>query len=213
MPVIKKIKRKHRLYRQFEADIWGDYTMHIQDNWIGRFLLMVYREKIESVEETDNIYRVDDLIPSRKAKKREWRFLRLKRLKLYYWFLGHKQFRNIDYKARRKEGPVVSHFIMFMESRLSVLVYRLYFVENIFLVRKFLWKQNLVVNKKIQVMPNARVWYLDVIQVIPSLESVVRNNVFKWIDNGFIYNYVPRYFFMNYMLMYGYVIHFLNYKI
>lgn len=141
MPIIKKIKRKYRLYRQFETDIWGNNVINLNNSNICRFIILLYLEKMDSSENKEEyFYRVDFMEPKRKPKKREWRFLRLKRLKLYYWFLGHKQMISLDRKARRKEGPCLSHFILCIESRLSVLVYRFILYPIYFMLRNFYCK-------------------------------------------------------------------------
>jgi len=91
----KTIRRRFRLYRQFETDIWGTYLIPIpknkgQINIIGRFLFEIYKEKWNKwkSKKKEYIYRIDITTPERKIKKRSWKFLRLKRIRLFYFFFN-----------------------------------------------------------------------------------------------------------------------------
>ena len=49
------------------------------------------------------IYRIDLSPPVKLFYKRNFWYLTLKRVKLYYWFLSERQFRKLDAKARSKQ--------------------------------------------------------------------------------------------------------------
>lgn len=133
----------------------------------------------------------------------------MKRLKLFYLFVSHRYFRIMDKKARGKQGNSLGHFIIFLEGRAAVISYRLFFVENIFYVKRFLFLQNLMVNKKVIIYPNFHIKLFDIIQVTSiSLEQKIRLDVLEKIKNGQIYTMVPRYIAMNYGLMFGYMYRF-----
>ena len=112
----------------------------------------------------------------------------------------------MDKEARKKEGSKVGYFIMFVECRASMLAYRLYFVKNIFEVKKFLFEGKLMINKKILWMPNERIKLFDIIQLTSNvLEKFVKINIIKKLKSGAIYTGIPRYIFYNYALMFGYI--------
>ena len=84
--------------------------------------------------------------------------------------------------------------------------YRLYFVKNIFEVKKFLFHKNLMVNKKLVDFPNYKIRMYDIIQVRSEfLEKIIKLRLLINLKNSIIYTPVPRFIFMNYKLMYGYI--------
>jgi hypothetical protein len=96
-----------------------------------------------------------------------------------------------------------------LECRASVISYRLYFVKNIFEVKRFLFRKNLVVNKKTVGLPNFYINMFDIIQVSSSyLEHIIKLRVLKNLKDGVIYTPVPRYIYMNYIFMFGFIFRF-----
>lgn len=80
MPGLKPIRRKFRLYRQFEADIWGNYSLNFQNTILGRYILMLFKEKtnnislnrkkkVKNAKNKRFIYRVDFNNPKRLMKR------------------------------------------------------------------------------------------------------------------------------------------------
>ena len=130
----------------------------------------------------------------------------MKRLKLFYFFISRSNFVKIDKAARRKQGNALGNFIIFLECRVAVISYRLHFVENVFEVRRFLYLENLMVNKKIISLPNISIKIFDIIQLTDkALEISVKHSLLQKIRNGFVYAGIPRYMQMSFSLMFSYI--------
>lgn len=208
MVVVRKVQRRYRLYERFETDIWGNNLLEWQNTKIGRLILMYYKEKVEYIRKRRYryIYRIDEVKPRRKKVRRSWKFLQMKRIKLHYRFVSHRRFRLLDKQARRKLGFSLGHFIINLECRASVMCYRLYFVKNIFEVKKFLFHKNLMVNKKLVNFPNYKIRMYDIIQVRSELlEKIIKIRLLKNLKYSIVYTPVPRFIFMNFSLMYAYI--------
>jgi ribosomal protein S4 len=115
-------------------------------------------------------------------------------------------FKKIDEKARRKRQHNLSFFILYLECRASVIIYRLLFVLSIFEVKKFIEKRLFLINKKPAKILSTKVWFYDILQVSTKLkEKQIRFNLKSNLRKGAIYAKNPRYIYMNYGLFYGFI--------
>ena len=87
-----------------------------------------------------------------------------------------------------------------------MIVYRLFFTENIFSVKKFVYDGNFVINKKPLNLLSQQIWMYDIIQVVNYyVEIKIKSQILLWMKRGSILNKVPRFIFMNYTFMFGYI--------
>ena len=137
---LKIIWRKTRLYKRFEMDIWGFYTLGAkQDTRIAK-LFMYWAEdaaKKRNQRRIRYIYRIDLTEPSRVVRRQKWDFTTRKLSRLFYLTLSYAQFRKLAYVASRREGSWESNFILLVENRLIFMLYRMQVSLNVFDLRFF----------------------------------------------------------------------------
>lgn len=202
------LQKKLRLYKMFEADIWGDQMMDFKDNKIGRYLFNKLKSKLIRFYKAKRryIYRIDIIERSVKVRRRNWKYLTYKRARLFYWFFNYKMLKKIDNKARRKRQHNLAFFILYLECKASIIIYRLFFVLSIFEVKKFIERKLFLINKKPAKLLTTKVWFYDLLQVSTKLkEKQIRFNLKTRIKKGAIYTKNPRYIYMNYGLFYGFI--------
>jgi len=88
----------------------------MRNNTVGRYLMALFKAKYKPVNTWKKryIYRIDLKPVAKLIYKRNFWYLTLKRVKLYYWFLSERQFRKLDAKARSKQALIlhISFFIL-----------------------------------------------------------------------------------------------------
>lgn len=203
----QRVLFKYRLYRQFEADIWGIQYLTLQRNWKGRFILMLFSEKLfyQMSQGSRFVYRIDLNKPRRIPRKRNWKFLQLKRIKLFYWYFTHSQFRQFDRLGRRKEGFEGSNFVISLENRVSAFLYRLNFFHSVFEILLFLRKHLCIINKRSISLPNYFIKFGYIVTFPKNIHKLLRYRIFKRFAAGTIFSNIPRYMHFSYKLMFGIV--------
>lgn len=204
----KTIWRKFRLYKRFELDIWGFYTMRPnKNNKISKLFNAWHLEKSQYLrnKRLRYIYRIDLDKPARVRKRHKWRFLSRKLTKLFYMTLTKRQSRKLARVASRKEGSWESNFIMLIEGRIISVLYRMQFLLNVFELRFFIRGGNVLVNNKLLTYHNAAITYADIVRLKKWTSHNIRYALIKRLrDMSFFFN-IPRYMIISYKLMFGFI--------
>jgi ribosomal protein S4 len=151
------------------------------------------------------IYRIDLDQPSRNRKRQKWRFVTRRLSRLFYLTLAYSQFRRLAYSASRKEGSWGGNFIMLVENRVIGMLYRMQILINIFELRQFVLMGKVLVNNKRLTYYNAAVGYGDIIRFDYRLSVFLRYDIQQRFKRKGLYFNTPRYMFVSYKLMFGFV--------
>ena len=103
------------------------------------------------------IYRIDLYDPKRKIKRRKWRFVSLRVLKFFYISLSHRHFRRYGRLALRQNGTFSTNYLFFLEGRLASMLYRMRFIQNVFIIKQFIVYGHVIVGRRLQTFPNYNV--------------------------------------------------------
>ncbi len=87
------------------------------------------------------------------------------RLRKYYGNIGERQFRNLYKKAAHRSGDTGENLILYLESRLDAVVYRMKFVPTVFSSRQFINHGHITVNGQRVNIPSYQVKPGDLIAV------------------------------------------------
>ena len=107
--------------------------------------------------------------------------------------------------ASKKEGSWESSFIMLVENRIIGMLYRMQVIVNIFELRLFILSGKVIVNNKKLTYYNAPVGYGDIVRFDSRLSTFLRYSVIKRFAKRALYFNIPRYMFVSYKLMFGFV--------
>jgi small subunit ribosomal protein S4 len=123
----KVLKAKFKVSRRLGCSIWGDEKDPVHKK--------NYKPGQHSDSRRSNSDYGSHLISKQK-------------LKVHYGRIGEKQFRNTFKLAAKKTGNTGENFIVLLESRLDVAVYRMGFAPSIFAARQFVSHGHILVNSK-----------------------------------------------------------------
>lgn len=94
---------------------------------------------------------------------------------------------------------------MLIENRVAGILYRMHFLSNIFELRHFILTGNVLLENKLVTYYNAPVSYGEIIRLRTFTSKNIKLNIIKrFVRGGFYFN-VPRYLYVSYKLMFGFV--------
>lgn len=206
--LLRMVWRKVRLYKRFEIDIWGFRLLSLgEKNKVNRLFNFWDAERAEMLKQrrARYIYRIDRDQPARKRKRQKWHFVVRRLSRLFYLTLSYSQFRKLARTASRLEGSWESSFIMLIENRVMGMLYRMQFLMSVFELRPFILRGRVLVNNKKITYYNAAVNYGDVMRIGYRESIFLRYDIFERFARGSLYFTIPRYMFISYKLMFGFV--------
>ena len=126
-------------------------------------------------------------------------------LKSYFLFVKHSQFRKWGFLAKKKEGTFEGNYLLYVEGRIFSVVYRMNVVVNMFMLRNFIIANNVFVNNKLVSYLNYHVKLYQIITFVRPMCFLLRLNLYKRLKQKNFIFLVPRYFIINYALMFGFM--------
>jgi len=207
--MILLIKKKCKIYRRFELDIWGLSYIDLRakkniyfKSWYLRFFFKIYLKRIERrwKRRRRYIYRIDiiDIIEIKKKYNKRWLSIRLTRL--YFLTLQNYQFRQLFYKARKLNGDLESNYCFLLECRLLPLFYRTNFIGNLFEIIRFIKKNNVLINFKCL---NSIVNLGSIITFKKRELKYIKNLLKKRLKLDAILFNTPKYLFISFRFFFG----------
>lgn len=133
------------------------------------------------------------------------RFLERKKLSFFYGNLTKKQLQKIRNQAKSAHSRTAEKFLALLESRLDVILYRIYFCESISASRQLIAHSNVLVNGVITRQPGFLLKPGDTISIVNSEINKTKNQIIQKLISGGVCSYLgdlslkkqPRFLFTN----------------
>jgi ribosomal protein S4 len=202
----KLIKYRFKLYKRFELDVWGLLNNNpIFGHPVVRFFQDSYRPRAERAKQRVRqfIYRIDVINPDKMHKRKKWKFISMQLVRLFYRGVNQKKIFKFSRVAAAIDGLWVDNFLMFVESRIATILYRINWIPNILYLKQFLSHAGVMVNFKVPLNSNFIVRSSSFIHLTSQALIQVKTNLYYRLINNMIYFNAPRYAFVNYKLMFA----------
>lgn len=108
------------------------------------------------------------------------------KLKLFYGNLTESFFKNTYLEANRLKGLISNNFILLLERRLDIIIYRLNFAESIFQARQLINHGHILVNSKVITIPSFLIQKQDLITVSDYIKPKIKKNIYINLKNKLI---------------------------
>lgn len=146
------LKPKCKYYKKYGVDIW-DLCKFIKDYndkriWVF-YIRYVKRREYYFKQFKRYVFRIDIIEKKVKYKRKNYRFISIRLLRLYYIFVKDRQFRKFAYKAKKMLGVFESNYCFLLECRLICYIYRMNFVFSIFDSINMLKRTGFIIKKRI----------------------------------------------------------------
>lgn len=197
-----KLKEKNKLCRKYTQDIFGYLIKKRKINKVLTYLIKLKKEKWQKFKP----FYLDINAPRPLKKRRSrTRFCKnldiLKKLNFFYGGLRRKKIKQIGFIAKKKKGIFLDNFLLLLELRLSVIIFKMNFCNTILEAIHLIYAGYVLVNKTIIKNINYNLKIGDVIEVI----NFKRKNYYlKFIKNCLkkkIIELQTHYLIINYELM------------
>lgn len=201
--MVLQVKRKMKIYRRFEKDIWGLARTNLSaDSKYLQFLQKLFLFKQLRRRQGVGTFVYDQvMIFKRKDKKRmKKRFVSLRLVKLYYVILSYKQLRKLGTFAARADGFFQNNFCYFLEGRLCTIIYRTNFVRTLFEALDLIRYSKVWVNKALISAPNYRLRIGDILTFRVSQADFFRSFLLLRFKRKGVFFSTPRFLFVSYKL-------------
>jgi len=237
-----------KLYRAFEDDVWGRFIYkNINFNERYRFLLgapikkhryknmsrmwgLIKKRQFPSCikkswkdKEKHNILRLDIINPRKKTKRfthKNLAAINAKKFRGFYQDIRILQLKRVIREYKKENLNKYKIFLLCLESRLDVMIYRLHFVNSIGDARQLISHGNITVNGTIVNQRNYQLKALDVVSSILAQRTFfLRNIMYRLLPFKLkeILYYYPSYYEVNYRILsatfLGYNINFTEFNI
>ena len=203
----KIIKHRFKLYRRFETDIWGKFTVNPAFNHtMVKYFQDLEKYKTEKIKRRGKkfVYRIDVANPDRIFKRKKWKFFSMNLLKFFYWGIKQKPIFYLIQRAHSKPGFWVNYFLWILESRISTFLYRINWVPNVLFMNQFLRSGEVVVNRGSVYNINERINLFDIVELRPTSSETIKKDLFIRIETGAVWFNTPRYIFLNSKFMFAF---------
>ena len=200
------VKNRSKFYNKTYLDVWGQNLLYIKykSNKYWRYLFYYWGQRVakRKLYLKEFVYYLGEKVTFRKKKKYKLKYMGPRFLYNYYLIIRRNMFRKYMYKARRKTGSILKHYLIFIEGRLFMLIYRSYFITNIFKIKHIIDRGIFSVNGVIQHYSNYNVKPGEIIQVSFKYKELFLIDLKIRLKRGQILRRVKNYLFINYKFMF-----------
>jgi len=177
-------------------------------SWVLRFFFKIYQKSRERYRKYRRrfLYRIEIIEKRYKKIKNMKRFISLRVSRLYFLILKDYQFRIIFKKALRLDGNMEENYVIFLECRLSPLIYRCNFVHDILNLTRFVKYNSILINYKLKNSPNLIVRHGQLISLANRKIRfrIERELLWRLKKRAILFN-TPKYLFVSYIFFFAYL--------
>jgi ribosomal protein S4 len=197
-----KLKEKNKLCRKYTQDIFGNLIKKKKINKVIIYLLKLKKEKWERFKPFYLDINVPKPLKRRKSRTRFCKNLDiLKKLSFFYGGLRKKKIKQIGFIAKKKKGIFLDNFLLLLELRLCVIIFKMNFCKTILEAIHFIYAGYILVNKTVIKNINYIVKIGDVIEVINYKRKYFYINFIKNCFKKQLLELQTHYLIINYELM------------
>jgi ribosomal protein S4 len=184
-------------------DIWGVSFTYKKPTREVKFVKMLEQEQAfrRWYYRKEFVYSFKKRIRFRRAKKSKDDFLFPRFLKHFYLILKLSDFRKMQKKATKKGDNFEPTYITLLECRLFMIVFRVHWITNIFMIRSMVDNGMFTINGETRRHSNIVAKVGDIIGVHQSFIDLVRYDVLLRYINNIIFWNTPDFMFLNYSFM------------
>lgn len=186
-------------------DIWGHSFIYKRPTRETELIKMMEEERIARkwYYKREFIYTFRKKIKFRRKKRIKKRYLLPRYLKHYYLILKMDQFRRFQKLAINKKGNFDANYITFVECRIFMMVYRLNFVNNLFMIKSLVDAGIFTINNVIKYHSNVVAHLGDVISIVDDCKELIRHDMILRFQYDIIFFRTPIYLMLNYKFLFS----------
>ena len=199
------VRNRSKFYRRTMMDVWGMSITYKKPTKEIKFIKMMEQEKLfrKWYYRREFVYSFRKKIKFKRKKEDKKRYLYPRFLKHFYLILNLDDLRKMQAIATKKKENFESTFLKLLECRLFMVVFRLNWITNIFMIKSMIDHGIFTLNGKVKKHSNVVFKIGDIIGVNDVYrELLIYDLILRYKKNIIFWN-TPSYFFLNYKFMFG----------
>ena len=207
--MICSVKNRKKFFCKNVIDVWGFTILYRKPSKMMKFIKSMSTENIKRrwFYRKEFAYTFRKRIKFKRKKEEELDYLLPRILKHYYIVLRPVDFKRHQKIALRKGRLFEQNFLNFVEGRLFMLIYRLNFVNNLFMIKTLLDLGLFTINNKVKYHIHAMANVGDLISVKKEYIDILRNDLILRMQNNVIFWIVPRFLMVSFKLMFAILVY------
>jgi ribosomal protein S4 len=194
------VKRRNKFYKQVLLDVWGYHKLYKKISKLIHFMKIIrdHRRERNLLFRREFVFNFKRRIWFRFKKRFKYKYIAHRFL--YNFFLIVRRRNYIKYRviARKKKGYFFKNYIVFLEGRLFMLIYRSNFVNNIFKLKFIIDRGIFLVNGEKKYYSNYIVKVGELVQVdFKYKKYLIADMLMRFNFKNILWNHA-RYLFVNY---------------
>ena len=198
------VKNRSKFYKKTLLDIWGYHKLYKRPSKLINYIRVMSKERKlrRKYYRREFVYSLQKKIRFRWRKKFKSKYINHRYLYNFYMIVRRRTFRKYMYKARRRRGSFIGNYLIFLEGRLFMLVYRSNFVNNIFKLKYIIDRGIFLVDNEIKYYSNHVVKPGQLVQVSFDYRDLLKKDFKLRLKQGYILWMPRKYIFVNYSFMF-----------
>lgn len=197
------VRNRKKFYRKTMLDVWGiSYTYKKPTREI-KFIRMMERERTfrKWYYRKEIVYSLKKKIRFRRKKREKTKYLLPRFLKHFYLILKLDDLRKIQRKAITKKGTFEANFLTMLECRLFMIVFRIHWITNIFIIKSMVDQGIFTVNGIRKRHSNFVAHVGDIISVYIYYNLLLQEDLVMRYKRRIVFCNTPDHMFINHKLM------------
>ena len=199
------VRNRSKFYRRTMMDVWGMSITYKKPTKEIKFVKMMDQEKLfrKWYYRREFVYSFRKKIKFKRKKEDKKMYLYPRFLKHFYLILNLDDLRKMQVKSTKKKEYFESTFLKLLECRLFMVVFRLNWITNIFMIKSMIDHGIFTINGKIKAHSNFVSKIGDIIGINDFYMELIRYDLILRYKKRIIFWSTPSYFFLNYKFMIG----------
>jgi len=201
------VKNRNYFCKKVYIDVWGYNTIYNKNNFTTRFFAYLEDQARQRrfFLRNDFAFSLGRRIAFAKKKRYKERFLWPRLLKNYYLTLSWRNMNQYYKKSRMLAGNFINNFIMMLEGRLFMIVYRINWINNLFMIKNILKYNIFFINGKVRSHCNYHLKYNDILTIDFNYIEIFKRDLMMRIKEGKVIWRCPSYLYVNYIFFFVYI--------
>jgi len=203
------VKNRNLFCKKVYMDVWGYYRIYRKLDFTTRFFKYLHdqKEQRKFFLKNEFSFSLGRKIAFERKKRLKDRYLWPRLLKNYYLTLSWRNMNQYYKIARKKVGNFINNFLMLLEGRLFMIVYRANWINNLFMIKNILEADIFYINGKVRSHCNYHLKFRDILTIHKDFIEFFKNDLLLRINEGKVIWSAPNYLYINYIFFFIFIMH------
>jgi ribosomal protein S4 len=197
-------KNRNQFYKKVLLDVWGHHRLYKKLTRLIHFMKVIrdHRRERNLLFRREFVFSFKRRIWFRFRKRFKYKYIAHRLLYAFFLIIRRRNYKKYRTIARKKKGYFFKNYLVFIEGRLFMLIYRANFVNNIFKLKFVIDRGIFLVNGEKKYYSNYNVKVGELVQVSFKYKKLIIGDMLLRFNYRNILWSPRKYLFVNYNFMF-----------